>query len=137
MINRARIKMLPKNASLRHVALAVHKLDECEEFYNMLGMKTELKTENYVYFAGHGDNISLHRIEDSFSSTQRLEHIGFALDSVSSVNMLYEKMKSTKITILDPPKTFGIGTHSFSVSDPDGIEVEFTYHPPMWEKHDD
>lgn len=24
---------------------------------------------------------------------------------------------------------------SFSVSDPDGIEVEFTYHPPMWEQH--
>ncbi len=85
---------------------------------------------------GQGDNISLHRIEDSFSSPQRLEHIGFALDSVSSVNALYEKMKSTKIAIPCPPKTFGIGTHSFSVSDPDGIEVEFTYHPPMWEKHE-
>ena len=129
--------MLPKSASLRHVALAVNRLEECEEFYNMLGMKTELKTEDYVYLSGHGDNISLHRIADSFSSPQRLEHIGFTLDSVSSVNALYEKMKSTKITIIDPPKTFGIGTHSFSVNDPDGIEVEFTYHPPMWEKHGD
>lgn len=26
--------MLPKNAYLRHVALAVHKLEECEQFYN-------------------------------------------------------------------------------------------------------
>lgn len=102
----------------------------------MLGKKTELKTGDYVYLLGQGDNISLHRIEDSFSSLQRLEHIGFALDSVSSVNALYEKMKSTKIAIPCPPKTFGIGTHSFSVSDPDGIEVEFTYHPPMWEKHE-
>jgi catechol 2,3-dioxygenase-like lactoylglutathione lyase family enzyme len=112
--------MLPKNASLRHVALAVHKLDECEEFYNLLGMKTEFKTQDYVYLSGHGDNISLHRIENSFSSAQRLEHIGFALDSISSVDALYDKMKSTKIIILNPPKTFGIGTHSFSVSDPDG-----------------
>lgn len=39
--------MLPKNASLRHVALAVHKLDECEQFYNLLGMRTELKTDDY------------------------------------------------------------------------------------------
>ncbi len=46
--------MLPKSASLRHVALAVNKLDECEEFYNMLGMKTELKTGDYVYLSGQG-----------------------------------------------------------------------------------
>lgn len=32
--------MLPKNTSLRHVALAVTKLDECEQFYNLLGMRT-------------------------------------------------------------------------------------------------
>ncbi len=98
--------MLPKNASLRHVALAVNKMDECEEFYNMLGMATELRTKDYVYLSGHG--ISLHRIEESFSSAQRLEHIGFALDSISSVDALYDKMKSTKIIILNPPKTFGM-----------------------------
>ena len=101
----------------------------------MLGMATELRTEDYVYLSGHGDHIFLHRIEESFSSAQRLEHIGFALDSISSVDALYEKMRSTKITILYPPKSVGIGTYSFSVSDPDGIEVEFTYHPPMWEQH--
>lgn len=128
--------MLPKNASLRHVALAVRKIDECEKFYHMLGMKTELKTQDYVYLSGNGDNISLHRIEDSFSDMQHLEHIGFALDSIASVDALYEKIKSTNITVISPPKTFGIGTHSFSVSCPDGIEVEFTYHPSMWERHD-
>lgn len=50
----------PKNASLRHVALAVNKLDECEQFYNLLGMSTELKTDDYAYLTGNGDNISLH-----------------------------------------------------------------------------
>lgn len=41
--------MLPKNAALRHIALAVHRLDACEQFYHLLGMKTELKTADYVY----------------------------------------------------------------------------------------
>ena len=81
--------MLPKGASLRHVALAVHKLDECEQFYNLLGMRTELKTDDYVYLTGNGDNISLHKIHATFAAAQRLEHIGFALDSIQAVNQLF------------------------------------------------
>ena len=124
--------MLPKNASLRHVALAVNKLDECEQFYNLLGMQTELKTIDYVYLTGNGDNISLHRIQSKFGDAQRLEHIGFALDSIEAVDKLFHDLQKHGFNIAHPPKTFGIGTHSFSVLDPDGIEVEFTYHPPMW-----
>lgn len=124
--------MLPKNASLRHVALAVNKLDECEQFYNLLGMQTELKTKDYVYLTGNGDNISLHTIHESFEGAQRLKHIGFALASVQSVDQLHQDAIKHSLRILSAPKTFGIGTHSFSVLDPDGIEVEFTYHPPMW-----
>jgi catechol 2,3-dioxygenase-like lactoylglutathione lyase family enzyme len=123
--------MLPKNACLRHVALAVHKLDECEQFYNLLGMITELKTDDYVYLAGQGDNISLHKIDMLFKGAQRLEHIGFALDSVDAVNRIHEQMLECGIKLFESPKTFGVGTHSFSVLDPDGTEVEFTFHPPM------
>lgn len=126
--------MLPKNACLRHIALAVHKLDECEKFYNLLGMRTELKTADYIYLAGNGDNISLHKIEDTFGAIQRLEHIGFALDSVQAVDQLFHEFQKYKLNIVSSPKTFGIGTHSFSVFDPEGIEIEFTYHPPMWGK---
>ncbi|MDP3559021.1 MAG: VOC family protein [Legionellaceae bacterium] len=126
--------MLPKNASLRHVALAVHKLDECESFYNMLGLKTELKTDDYAYLAGNGDNISLHKVHTTFEAAQRLEHIGFALDSIQAVDQLFQDLQKHGFKITHSPKTFGIGTHSFSVLDPEGIEVEFTYHPPMWVK---
>lgn len=125
--------MLPKNALLKHIALKVNQLDACEAFYHLLGLKTELKTDDYVYLTGNGDNISLHQVNDSFSNHQRLEHFGFALDSVAAVNELYEKIKKTNILVLHPPKTFGIGTHAFSIQDPDGNEVEFTFHPPMWE----
>jgi catechol 2,3-dioxygenase-like lactoylglutathione lyase family enzyme len=124
--------MLPKNASLRHIALAVNKLDECEKFYNLLGMRTELKTTDYVYLTNYDDNLSLHRVSQVFPNNQRLEHIGFALDSVEAVDQLYFEAKNHNLTIVDAPATFGTGTRSFSVLDPDGIEVEFTYHPPMW-----
>lgn len=126
--------LLPKNASLRHVALAVHQLDECEKFYNLLGMSTGLKTEDYVYLTHGDDNLSLHCVTDDFLGNQRLEHIGFSIDSIEAVNQLHQDAITHNLTILCPPKTFGIGTTSFSVLDPDGIEVEFTYHPPMWHK---
>lgn len=80
--------MLPKNASLKHIALAVSNLDECEKFYNLLGMRTEFKTEDYVYLSHYGDNLSLHKVHHKFSAHQRLEHIGFALDSVDAVKSL-------------------------------------------------
>lgn len=51
--------MLPKNASLGHIALAVNKLAECEQFYNLLGLQTELKTMGYVYLTGNSDNCEI------------------------------------------------------------------------------
>ena len=124
--------LLPKNASLKHIALAVNLMSECEKFYNLLGMRTELKTDDYVYLTNGDDNLSLHRVTASFLGTQRLEHIGFAIDSPGAVDQLYQDALTHNLKIMSEPKTFGIGTRSFSVSDPDGIEVEFTYHPPMW-----
>ena len=48
--------MLPENARLSHVALAVNNLDACEKFYNLLGMRTELKTPDYIYLTNRCDN---------------------------------------------------------------------------------
>ena len=124
--------MLPKNARLSHVALAVNNLEACEKFYNLLGMETELKTADYIYLTKNGDNLSLHKVSHAFIEHQRLEHIGFAVDSIEAVDKLYQAAQQHKLMIISEPKTFGIGTRSFSAQDPDGIEVEFTYHPPMW-----
>jgi catechol 2,3-dioxygenase-like lactoylglutathione lyase family enzyme len=124
--------VLPKKASLKHIALAVRHLDACEAFYHVLGMHTELKTEDYVYLTHHEDSLSLHRVTHQFSAHQRLEHIGFPLDSADAVNKLYQDALKNHLNILSEPKTFGIGTHSFSIQDPDGIEVEFVYHPTVF-----
>src|SRR3990167_9991408 len=119
--------MLPKNARLSHVALAVNNLESCEKFYNLLGIQTELKTADYIYLTKNGDNLSLHKVSHAFVGHQRLEHIGFAVDSIEAVDKLYQAAQQHKLVIASEPKTFGIGTRSFSIQDPDGIEVEFTY----------
>lgn len=74
------------------------------------------------------------KVHTKFETTQRLEHIGFALNSIRAVNQLFNDLQQHGFNIAHPPKTFGIDTHSFSVFDPDGIEVEFIYHPSMWVK---
>jgi uncharacterized glyoxalase superfamily protein PhnB len=51
-----------------------------------------------------------------------------------AVEQLFHNLQKHGFNIAQPHKTFGIGTHSFSVVDPDGIEVEFTYHLLMWVK---
>ena len=50
-----------------------------------MGLRTEFKTMDYVYLTGNGDN----SVPESFEGRQRLEHIGFALDSAQSVDQLY------------------------------------------------
>ena len=75
--------MLPKSARLSHVALAVHNLDACEKFYNLLGMQTELKTPDYIYLIKSGDSLSLHKVSHAFIEHQRLEHIGFVRHEVT------------------------------------------------------
>jgi catechol 2,3-dioxygenase-like lactoylglutathione lyase family enzyme len=125
--------MAPKTLGLRHIALRVNKLDDCVKFYTqILNMELELKTENYAYLTTGEDNISLHEQEQIvFSTEQRLEHFGFSCESPENVDKWYEHCKKHDANIQSPPATFGIGTRGFSVYDPSGNEVEFTYHPPM------
>lgn len=123
----------PKNLGLRHIALRVNFLKDCANFYkNVIGMMIELETEEYVYLTSGKDNISLHQNgKVDFEPTQRLEHFGFAVNSPEDVDNWYQHCKQHNANILNEPKTFGIGTRAFSVIDPSGNEVEFTYHPPM------
>lgn len=125
--------MPPKHLGLRHIALRVNHLQQCIEFYkNIMAMNLELQTDNYAYFTSGKDNISLHGEGTiDFPNEQRLEHFGFSCESAEQVQQWYEHLKKHKANIQSPPHTFGIGTTAFSVFDPSGNEIEFTYHPPM------
>ena len=124
---------MPKTLGLRHIALRVNHLKACITFYTkILNMTLELETEDYAYLTTGEDNISLHQkgVID-FSDAQRLEHFGFSCQSPDDVDAWYAHCIKHKAPIQSPPTTFGIGTRGFSVYDPSGNEVEFTYHPPM------
>lgn len=125
----------PKLVGLRHIAIKVRKFESAIKFYrDVIGMSLELQTEDYAYLTTGSDNLSLHYLGAKFGHHQKLEHIGFLVDLPAKVDEWKNYMYQAGIAILESPKTFGVGTRSFSVADPDGNEVEFIYHPPMLNK---
>ncbi|MCY4277976.1 MAG: VOC family protein [Gammaproteobacteria bacterium] len=124
-----------KTAGLRHVALNVTNLEACRDFYvNVVGMTIEWQPDaDNIYLTSGNDNLALHRAtrESSPSSGQRLDHIGFLLDSPEDVDAWHAHMQAHGVTILKAPKTHRDGARSFYCEDPDGVCVQMIYHPPL------
>ncbi len=124
-------------AGLRHVALYVPDLAACEHFYvDLLGMQVEWRpdTDNVYLTSGH-DNLALHRASNPFRESQRLDHIGFILETAESVDAWYEFLKAQSIVMRSNPKTHRDGARSFYCEAPDGTVVQMIYHPPLVKKH--
>ncbi len=126
---------LLKTAGLRHVALNVVNLEVCRDFYvDVLGMTIEWQPDDdNIYLTSGNDNLALHRATKGAqpSNQQRLDHIGFLLDSPADVDAWHEHMLSKGVTILKAPKTHRDGARSFYCEDPDGVCVQMIYHPPL------
>ncbi len=112
---------------MRHVALFVRDLAECERFYvELLGMQVEWRPdEQNVYLTSGGDNLALHQADPNAArdeSVQRLDHIGFFLDSPDAVDQWFAWLRDH-------------GARSFYCYDPDGTLVQMIHHPPVsqWE----
>ncbi len=120
---------------LRHVALYVSKLKECERFYvDLLGMQVEWCPDaDNVYLCSDRDNLALHRAPENQPplGPQRLDHIGFILGSPEEVDAWHEFLKAKGVTIKVPPRTHRDGARSFYCEDPDGTVVQLIYHPPI------
>jgi catechol 2,3-dioxygenase-like lactoylglutathione lyase family enzyme len=124
-----------KTSGLRHIALFVTHLEECVQFYTqLLGMKIEWQPDpdNYYLTSGN-DNLALHRAKPGQlpEGPQRLDHMGFIIDSMAEVDRWYEFLKEQEVKILMPPKTHRDGARSFYCQDPDGVAVQMIYHPPL------
>lgn len=120
---------------LRHVALFVHNIEACCEFYtNLLGMTIEWQpdTDN-VYLTSGNDNLALHRAKQPLApkSQQRLDHLGFIIESPKLVDEWHDFLSKHNVTILMPPKTHRDGAHSFYCEDPAGNHVQMIFHPPI------
>lgn len=119
---------------LRHVALFVEKFEEAERFYvDLLGMRVEWRPDaDNVYLCSGNDNLALHRARVSHAAQgQRLDHIGFILESPEQVDAWHQFLEARGVRILNAPKTHRDGARSFYCEDPDGTRIQMIYHPPI------
>ncbi len=129
---------------LRHVALFVKDLEACENFYvGLLGMAVEWRPDpDNVYLTSGHDNLALHRApcrdaqvpqaqEPPPSGSQRLDHIGFIIESPQQVDVWYDFLRAHDVPIKTTPRTHRDGACSFYCLDPEGLAVQMIYHPPL------
>lgn len=120
---------------LRHVALQVRKLEECEQFYtSLLGMRVEWRPDpDNVYLTTGHDNLALHRAPPDFvaGAGQRLDHIGFIISMPEQVDVWHRFLRTQGVTITKEPRTHRDGARSFYCLDPDGNAIQIIYHPPL------
>lgn len=124
-----------RSGRLWHVALQVNDLAACERFYcDLLGMRVEWRPDpDNLYLTSGRDNLALHRVPPGFEAGagQRLDHIGFVLDSCEDVDSWFAFLQSAGVRIVKPPKTHRDGARSFYCADPDGNLVQLICHPPL------
>jgi catechol 2,3-dioxygenase-like lactoylglutathione lyase family enzyme len=124
-----------KTLGLRHVALNVKDPQRSKEFYmRILKMQLEWEPdpENVYLTSGGEDNLAIHKaVQEPDQDGSCLDHIGFALPTLTDVDDWYVWMKSQKVKILREIKTHRDGARSFYVEDPDGVVIQMIYHPPI------
>lgn len=120
-------------AGLRHVALFISRFDECRYFYTqLLGMTIDWQPDNdNLYLTSGSDNLALHRAPSDFtpSKGQRLDHIGFFLETPHDVDEWYAFLTAHDVVMKAAPKNHRDGTRSFYCADPDGNVLQFIYYP--------
>jgi catechol 2,3-dioxygenase-like lactoylglutathione lyase family enzyme len=84
-----------------------------------------------VYLTNQGDVFALHRVEYTPQSLQRLDHVGFALDSPEAVDDWYTYFLANSVRITESPKTHRDGSRGFYCLDAGGNLLEMIYHPPI------
>lgn len=118
---------------LRHLALLVPNLEECERFYvDVLGMEVLHRAhEDLVYLTCGNDNLSLGRAHVPPEGEQAVDHYGFIVDSVEELDAWYAYFKHCGVTLLDRPFDHGDGARSFHLLDPAGNTIQPIYHPAV------
>ena len=126
---------------MRHVALFARDLQASLRFYvDLLGMEVEWQPDDHNYYlTSGGDSLALHQAESNQQrdeSTQRLDHIGFFVESEEEVDAWFLWLQDHQIQMRTEPRTHRDGARSFYCYDPDGTVVQIIHHPPVsdWEK---
>ncbi len=128
------VRRPPLTQGMHHVAIFVHQLEACVEFYTkLLGLRVEWQPDEDNYYLTSGtENVALHRrAESTLSGVQRLDHIGFIVQKPEWVDEWHTYLKHHDVTVQAAPKTHRDGARSFYCLDPDGTSVQLIYHPPI------
>lgn len=118
---------------IRHVALFVQDIESAIDFYTrIMGMQIEWQPDpDNVYLTNHGDVFALHRVDYTPQGQQRLDHIGFVLDSLGAVDTWHAYFVEQGVRITEAPKTHRDGSRGFYCLDSVGHLLELIYHPPI------
>lgn len=127
--------MTLRTLGLRHVALNVVDIAACTQFYTTIfNMVVEWQPDaDNVYLTSGSDNLALHRVAETTRdrASQRLDHIGFIVDSPEAVDQWFAFLQEKKIKIMAAPKTHRDGARSLYCADPEGTVIQVIYHPPI------
>jgi catechol 2,3-dioxygenase-like lactoylglutathione lyase family enzyme len=124
----------PGGLRLQHVALNVSNLSACERFYvDILGLRVVWRPDTEsVYLTSGADNLALHQAPVGPPAIpQRLDHIGFALESEAAVDAWHDSLAARGVPIVAAPRTHRDGSRSLYCQDPDGNSVQLLYEPRL------
>lgn len=129
------MNLTPKTLGLHHVALNVFDVEACVYFYkNIFNMSIDWQPDaDNVYLTSGSDNLALHRVEkcERNRASQRLDHIGFFVESPESVDEWFLFLKKNNVKIIHEPKTHRDGARSLYCADPDGNVVQVIHIPNL------
>jgi len=120
-------------SGIRHIALEVPNLKECERFYiDIMGMEMLSRPhENLVYLTCGNDNLSLSRAKSATQDGGCLDHFGFIVNSKEELEDWFAFMKTEAVVLLDTPHDHADGARSFHCKDPAGNVIQPLYHPAI------
>ena len=129
----------PTIQGLKHLALKVMDLSRSLEFYErVFGMRVVWQPDpENVYLSSGDDNLALHQIPCDESPSyqlrqaQYLDHFGFFVDSVESVDAFFQQVEKAGVTIVKAPKQHRDGSYSFYLADPDNNTIQVLYEPSI------
>lgn len=117
---------------LRHLALIMPNLEECERFYvDVIGMEVLRRaSDDLVYLTNGNDNLSLGRLRpEANRNNQFLDHFGFVVKSKQELAEWYAFMLCTEAEVISEPHEHTDGAMSFHCKDPAGNIVQMLFHP--------
>jgi len=124
---------LIRNRGMRHLALRVQNVERAKAFYaRVFGMRVVWQPDpDNAYLSSGCDNLALHRGDAGDSAAQRLDHLGFIIESIAEVEAAWNWAQAERLEIVHPLKHHRDGSVSFYIRDPDGNLIQALFEPAV------